>query len=214
MEQIINLIDARQQGLKFFFTGIPCKHNHIAKRYTSNNTCIECDKKRCIQYKQKRNQHRVNKTNKTKEYKKQRSHQYYDVHKAEYKLYQIKNSVKIRQNQINRGNRYYLNHKVHMQTGVRNWYKLNPHKITEYTRLRNNKLKSAIPKWFEESLIKQIYLKRDELSIQWGIQLHVDHIIPINPKDNSVCGLHCWHNLQLLDNAINGQKSDRYQTDW
>jgi hypothetical protein len=35
---------AIQQGEKFYFTGAPCKHGHIAKRRVSTSTCIECTK--------------------------------------------------------------------------------------------------------------------------------------------------------------------------
>jgi predicted CoA-binding protein len=44
--------------------------------------------------------------------------------------------------------------------------------------------------------------------------LDVDHIIPLNPKDQSVCGLHCWANLQILDKSLNLIKGSKYQTDW
>lgn len=46
------------------------------------------------------------------------------------------------------------------------------------------------------------------------MDLVVDHIIPINPRDTSVCGLHCWDNLQLLDRNLNSEKHDNYTKDW
>lgn len=94
------------------------------------------------------------------------------------------------------------------------WRENNPHKVAEQVRLRNTLLEQAIPNWYEDELVKQLYLKRNELNEKYAIDLVVDHIIPINPRDGSVCGLHCWANLQLLDKFLNGEKCDFYQTDW
>lgn len=29
-------------GKRRFFTGIPCKHGHVAERFTSNGGCVQC----------------------------------------------------------------------------------------------------------------------------------------------------------------------------
>lgn len=39
---IISRKEAKQQGLIFYFTGRPCKHGHIAKRYVSGSKCHQC----------------------------------------------------------------------------------------------------------------------------------------------------------------------------
>jgi hypothetical protein len=28
--------------LKWYFTGVPCKHGHVAERYVGNGGCVEC----------------------------------------------------------------------------------------------------------------------------------------------------------------------------
>ena len=33
---------AKELGERFYFTGKPCKHGHISKRYTDKGTCCEC----------------------------------------------------------------------------------------------------------------------------------------------------------------------------
>ena len=58
----------------------------------------------------------------------------------------------------------------------------------------------------EKQLVKQMYIKRDELSKLWGIVLHVDHIVPL--QGTNVCGLHCWDNLQLLEAGLNCSKNN------
>lgn len=35
--------EAREQGVKYFFTGKPCKRGHVVARYTSNGTCSACN---------------------------------------------------------------------------------------------------------------------------------------------------------------------------
>ena len=37
--------EAKEKGLKFYFSGIPCKHGHISKRWVRNAHCLDCEKK-------------------------------------------------------------------------------------------------------------------------------------------------------------------------
>ena len=39
---IISEKQAKEQGLKTYFTGKPCKHGHISLRITASETCREC----------------------------------------------------------------------------------------------------------------------------------------------------------------------------
>lgn len=38
----ISWAQAREQGLKQYFTGVPCKHGHVAARDVSDRSCYEC----------------------------------------------------------------------------------------------------------------------------------------------------------------------------
>lgn len=40
--EIMKWSEAKQLGIKKYFTGKPCKQGHLAERSTSNGTCIEC----------------------------------------------------------------------------------------------------------------------------------------------------------------------------
>lgn len=42
MPEVISRGEARQKGLKRYFTGEPCKHGHVAERYTAGNGCVMC----------------------------------------------------------------------------------------------------------------------------------------------------------------------------
>jgi len=39
---IISRGDALRLGCKFFFTGRPCRRGHVAERYVSAGSCVEC----------------------------------------------------------------------------------------------------------------------------------------------------------------------------
>ncbi len=88
------------------------------------------------------------------------------------------------------------------------WRENNPEKYKLNKDEYLSRKTSATPQWYEAALVKQIYLKRDELSKLWGFQLHVDHVIPL--QGENVCGLHCWDNLQILEATLNISKSNNY----
>lgn len=69
-------------------------------------------------------------------------------------------------------------------------------------------LKFLTPKWANLKEIDDIYVKARNLSQETGITYEVDHIIPlIHPL---VCGLHVEHNLQILTERENCQKSNKF----
>lgn len=66
-------------------------------------------------------------------------------------------------------------------------------------------LYQATPIWFEKESVKKFYKKAQ----QFGFT--VDHIVPLRNK--CVCGLHCYHNLQVLELEINLSKSNHHWPD-
>jgi len=42
--KIITKVEAKERGLKHYYTGILCKNGHMDKRYTSNGRCMECNR--------------------------------------------------------------------------------------------------------------------------------------------------------------------------
>jgi len=42
--KLVSYSDAKEAGLKFYFTGKKCKKNHVSERYTSTGGCCECVK--------------------------------------------------------------------------------------------------------------------------------------------------------------------------
>lgn len=102
----------------------------------------------------------------------------------------------------------YEDNKERLKQYQKEYNKLHPEKGAANAYRRIQRIKDAKPKWYETDLVKQLYLKRNELRDLWGMVLHVDHIIPIDHK--LVCGLHCWNNLQILEGGLNSSKSNHY----
>lgn len=94
---------------------------------------------------------------------------------------------------------------------VSRWQKENPDKRTANETKRRSMKLNATPSWANLAYIALFYeLARTE-SERIGVDVHVDHIVPL--KSKTVCGLHCEHNLQLLVASDNIRKSNRYWPD-
>ena len=115
---------------------------------------------------------------------------------------------------------WYKKNQQHVYKKSQNWKKLNLDSYSQsqkkynllnkdkrnalFAKYRATKLK-ATPAWFEKDLVGTVYSKAKE----WGFE--VDHIVPLQGK--TVCGLHCWANLQLLDSSLNSGKRNYYWPD-
>jgi len=117
-----------------------------------------------------------------------------------------RNNNKEFKKQINK--KWWDNNKQHHIT----YRQSNKGTINNRVSLRRTRKIKATPSWAELDKIKIIYQKSAELSNLWNIPLQVDHIIPL--ISDTVCGLHCWHNLQLLEQSLNSSKHNNYQQDW
>ena len=104
------------------------------------------------------------------------------------------------------------------------WHKNNPEKSAEWARnyQKNNKGKIAAKNakryaakmnrtvgWADLEAIKAIYEQASQLTVETGIQHHVDHIIPM--QGQLVSGLHVETNLQILTASENCAKGNSYK---
>ena len=83
----------------------------------------------------------------------------------------------------------------------------NPHKKQVATVARRARKLTATPSWANHNYIALFYELARLESKRLGVEVHVDHIVPL--KSSRVCGLHCEHNLQLLVASANLTKSNR-----
>ena len=197
---IISRKDAKIRGLNKYFTGNPCKRGHITERYTSNYKCPMCHhqtrKNSDIKY---RDTHYDNIIQNQKNFRKENP----DCRKVESRKYYEKYRTRC----LAYAREWAVNNKEKIKKNHKKWRSKNPEKLgiahNRYLSVR----KQAIPIWSEPELIKKIYLMRDALNELWGTSFEVDHIVPLQGK--TVCGLHCWDNLQLLEAKLNSSKGNK-----
>jgi len=87
----------------------------------------------------------------------------------------------------------------------------NPEKGRAKCAKRRAAKRRAIPKWLTEDdykAMEAIYDEATKLELETGTKMHVDHIHPLQGK--LVCGLHCPTNLQILTEAENCSKGNKF----
>ena len=181
--------EAKATGAKYYFTGEPCNHGHVAPRKTKG-VCVECLKIEWQQAAEKRADY-FREYNKS-EAGQQAKRKYYEANKEN-----VIARAQARPDEDKR--RYKKTHKVN-----------NPDMYKEMTSLRRRRFRDATPKWLTENQRMEIRLKYRlaiELSRATGERHAVDHIIPLHGE--SVCGLHVPWNLQVLTQKDNLTKYNR-----
>lgn len=181
--------EAQALGAKYYFTGEPCKHGHIAPRKTKG-ACTECLKVEWQQAADKRT-----------EYFKQYN-QREDVKDSKHQWYQ-KNKDKVIATAQTRP--------AEQLRGYRNaWKENNKVQVRADTKARRRKHRQATPKWLsrkQKSEIRQIYQIAITMSQTTGEQYVVDHIVPL--RSDTVCGLHVPWNLRVITQEENLKKSNK-----
>lgn len=181
--------EAQVAGAKYYFTGEPCKHGHIAPRKTKG-ACVECLK---VEWQQA--------ADKRAEYFKQYN-QREDVKDNKHEWYQKNRDRVIATAQTRPAEqlREYRNA----------WKENNKVQIRADTKARRRKHRQATPRWLtkaQKSQIRQIYQIAITMSQTTGEQYVVDHIVPL--RSDEVCGLHVPWNLRVITQEENLKKSNK-----
>lgn len=181
--------EAKAKGAKYYFTGAPCKHGHVAPRKTKG-ACVECLKVEWekgnvarAEYFRQYNQSEAGKKAKQ---------EYYEKNKGLVKLKAL-----ARPNEIRREYR-----KKHKQN--------NPDMYRALTRSRRRKHRNATPKWLtaeQKWAMRQLYIDAMTVTRITKVPYVVDHIIPLNGE--SVSGLHVPWNLRVITREENLRKSNQ-----
>ena len=181
--------EAKETGNKYYFTGQPCKHGHIAARKTKG-ACVECLK---VEW-----QEGV-------------------VSRAEYFAdYNRREEVKDRKNGWYQKNREMVinnaaTRPAHVLREYRNAWKVNNKtQIRADTKARRRKHREATPSWLtrkQKSEIRQLYQIAITMTQTTGEQYVVDHIVPL--RSHEVCGLHVPWNLRVITQEENLKKSNK-----
>ena len=181
--------EAKRTGAKYYFTGQPCKHGHIAARKTKG-ACVECLK---VEWE---------KTN---------------ITRAEYfKEYNKREDVKDRKNEWYVEHREQViaaarTRPIAQLREYRNvWKENNKSQIRADTKARRRKHREATPPWLtrkQKSEIRQLYQIAITMTQTTGEQYVVDHIVPL--RSDVVCGLHVPWNLRVITQEENLKKSNK-----
>ena len=181
--------EAQASGAKYYFTGEPCKHGHIAPRKTKG-ACVECLKVEWAQAQEKRANYFANyNRSEAGQAAKQR---YYEKNKDAVK-------ARAQGRPVEEQRRYKDAHRA-----------ANPEYYKALVSFRRRRFRDATPKWLtpEQKLeIKLKYRLAIELSRRTGVRHAVDHIVPL--QGDSVCGLHVPWNLEVITQVDNLKKSNK-----
>ena len=181
--------EAKATGAKYYFTGEPCKHGHVAPRKTKGS-CLECLK---LEW-EKGNQTRAKYF---REYNQSEAGQ-----KAKRGYYE-RNREQVKEKAFSRPSEEKRKAKLRYKEA-------NPDLYKELVSLRRRRFRLATPKWLTAEHKMEIRLKYRlaiELSRRTGVRHAVDHIIPLQGEE--VCGLHVPWNLEVITQDENLKKSNK-----
>jgi 5-methylcytosine-specific restriction endonuclease McrA len=180
--------EAKATGAKYYFTGEPCKHGHVAARKTKG-ACVDCMKLEWAEGAVKRADYfkEYNKVEAVKDKK----HEWYQENKA-----QVIAAANTRPASVR---------KEYQKT----WKDKNLVWVRADTKARRRKHRDASPPWLttkQKAEIRSLYQIAITMTKVTGEQYVVDHIWPL--RSDVVCGLHVPWNLQVITQRENLAKSN------
>lgn len=193
---IITRQQAKEQGLPYYITGVPCNKGHVSPRSTKRGTCRECVRLahyayyanhkdtalQCISKWQTKNKAKVNEA----------THKWRTTNPD-----QAKTTV----------DNYYKNNREAKLQRNKNWRERNKPLLQFYNSKRRAQIKRASVDWADVKKMVALYEQSISMTESTGIPHQVDHIIPL--QHELVCGLHWEGNLQVLTTEDNQRKSNR-----
>ena len=181
--------EAQDIGAKYYFTGEPCKHGHIAPRKTKG-ACVECLKVEWQQAAEKRADY-FREYNKREDVK-DRKNGWYEANRE-----QVIQAAATRPLEVKR---------VYQKA----WKERNTVWVRADTKARRRKHRLATPKWLtreQKGQIRELYKIAITMTKTTGEQYVVDHIVPL--RSEFVCGLHVPWNLRVIPRQENLLKSNK-----
>lgn len=104
-----------------------------------------------------------------------------------------------------RGMQWFYENRDRHRANDRRWKQENRGRRNFWSRAYEARKRNAIPRWANKEAIAAVY----QLAAKTG--MHVDHIVPL--AGETVCGLHCEANLQLLTPHENRKKNNKIWPD-
>lgn len=182
--------EAKTTGAQHYFTGLPCKHGHIALRKTKG-ACVDCLKVEWADAATKRADYFVQYNR--REAVKDAKHDWYLENRE-----QVIAAASTRPLHVKR---------VYQKT----WKDQNKTWVRADTKARRRKHREAAPPWLtrkQKAEIRQLYQIAITMTQTTGEQYVVDHIVPL--RSDVVCGLHVAWNLRVITQEENLKKSNKH----
>lgn len=187
---------AVELSLVRYFTGKPCKHGHVAERYTINGTCLLCSRddkhKLCCK------RWRENNRDKTRKYRIKHYYKYQEKEFLYRKIYKEKNRSKL----LKYSKQYYdsFGKTAEAKEKRRKYISNNLGKFRIYANNRRSKINNAIGKHTEDDIKNILMLQKNQCAYcKKNIEekYSVDHIIPLKKggkndrKNIQICCISC-----------------------
>lgn len=192
--------EALAAGLSVYWTGVPCKHGHLANRYVRNWTCVVCHATKAAEFLPKW-------TAKNPEKIKQYVEKYAAKKAITNKIWNQQNREKCNQYAKN----WHANNKAKSNVASKDWRKRNRDVMNALKMARHADILKRTPKWLssdEKWMMKQAYEIAKVRTEMTGLAWHVDHVLPLRGK--FVSGLHVPSNLQVIPAIDNLKKSNQH----
>ena len=169
-----------------YFTGLACKHGHIAARRAKTGECLTC-RQAAVQVWRNKNPEQVMKHNQT---------QY----------------TRFADKLVARSRTYYAAHREELCVQKQEYQRKNLHVYARIGAKRKAAKIKRTPVWLTSDdhwMIEQAYELAAVRTKMFGFAWHVDHIVPLQGK--LVSGLHAPNNLRVIPGAENIRKSNSFQ---
>jgi hypothetical protein len=202
---------ARQNGLPFYLSGRPCKRGHMSKRVSDTGTCVAC--KRSLEgqrvaadraaYNRRKAKERVGK-------EKLLAQRAADNRKNETPAQRV---VRLEKAKLAaRGWRESNPSHEGAKTAKRKYKKNNPDQNRAHLAKRRAAKLQRTPKWLDANdwcIIGEFYSLAAIKTKLTGYTWEVDHVIPLQGR--TVSGLHTPWNLQVITEAANQRKANKFE---
>jgi hypothetical protein len=111
-----------------------------------------------------------------------------------------------RERELNAARKYYEANKEQAAARKKDWVARNRGKVNAFNKARKVRATMAMPPWADREKIESIYRTAEEFKAL-GLDVHVDHIIPL--QGTTVSGLHVHDNLRVILASDNIAKSNK-----
>lgn len=171
MPEIVTWSEAREKGLKNYFSGIPCKRGHVAERTFSSGMCKECASQSNKLWMKENEQRR-------KAAEKKYKAENIDHIREKKRAYRHANPEKTREGNRRRALRII----DHIRARAIQWQKDNPDKVRAREGRRRARKNAAGGKFTASDLKSLFDMQSGKCAycfVKLGKNYHADHIVPI-----------------------------------